>query len=119
MADIARYEVLFDDDAFDEDLAHATAAGTEVALAARDRLAREGVTADACKPCLAEGPDGTQLPGCVKLYLPPPAGQWGLVLRLALRSGEPVLYHVAFGVRHPGRAWQPSVYQVAHRRLNG
>lgn len=117
MADIARFAVLFDAEAFDEDVAHATVAGEEVARAARHQLERAGVAAQDCKPCLAEGPEGTALPGCVKLYLPPPAGQWGLVLRLGRRSGEPVLYHIAFGMRHPDRAWQPSVYRVAHGRL--
>jgi hypothetical protein len=33
-------------------------------------------------------------------------------------SGAPVLVCVAFGRRHPLHPWQPSVYQIAHRRLN-
>jgi hypothetical protein len=34
-------------------------------------------------------------------------------------DGTPVLVCLAFGLRHPTRAWQPSVYQVADRRLHG
>jgi hypothetical protein len=41
-----------------------------------------------------------------------------VVLRLVHFEGELGLLCVAFGVRHPERAWQPSVYQVAHRRLH-
>ena len=41
MADIAHFAVRFDEEAFAEDLEHATAAGREVAVAAR--LEREGV----------------------------------------------------------------------------
>jgi hypothetical protein len=33
-------------------------------------------------PLPVEGPEGTALGGCVKVYVPPPAGRWGLVLRL-------------------------------------
>ncbi len=115
---MASFQVRFDDEAFVEDLAHASAAGQKVALQARRRLERDGLAASETRPCLAEGPEGTRLAGCVKLYLPPPAGRWGLVLRLARAEEELVLYHLAFGVRHPERPWQPSVYQVAHRRLH-
>jgi hypothetical protein len=38
MADTARFEVLFDEEVFEEDLAHATAAGRAVAREARARL---------------------------------------------------------------------------------
>jgi hypothetical protein len=119
VADIACFEVRFDGDAFAEDLAHATPAGRDVALRARARLEREGLAAEECRRCLAEGPEGTALTGCAKLYLPHPVGRWGLVLRLARAGEQLVLYHLAFGVRHPERAWQPSVYQVAHHRLHG
>ena len=119
MPDIARFGVRFDEEAFLEDLAHATVSGRTIARQARERFERDGVTAAAVKPCLAEGPDGTQLPGCVKVYLPPPGGPWGMVLRLRRERDELVLYQLAFGLRHPSRPWQPSVYQVAHRRLHG
>lgn len=118
MADRARFEVLFDDEVFDEDIAHATAAGRKVARESRAQLERNGLAASETRPCLAVGPEGTRLAGCVKVYLPPPAGRWGLVLRLARAGDKVVLYHLAFGVRHPERPWQPSVYQVAHHRLH-
>jgi len=55
----------------------------------------------------------------VKTYLPQPDGAWGMVFTGDTdHTGAPVLVYVAFGVRHPTRAWQPSVYQVAHRRLH-
>jgi len=41
-----------------------------------------GVPIASLKPCDAAGADGTQLVGCAKVYLPPPAGPHGLVLRL-------------------------------------
>ncbi|HEX6781840.1 MAG TPA: HEPN domain-containing protein [Solirubrobacterales bacterium] len=45
--------------------------------------------------------DGTSLPGCVKVYLPPPGGPLGLVFRLAKgKDGRLHLDHLAFGVRH-------------------
>ena len=67
---------------------------------------------------MAEGPEGTRLRRCVKVYPPPPAGRWGLVLELVRAGGVLQLEHRAFGVRHPDRPWQPSVYQVADRRLH-
>jgi hypothetical protein len=60
------------------------------------------------------------LPGCVKVYVPPPGGPLGLVYRLAKnKDGRLCLDHLAFGVRHhpPGSAAE-SVYLVAHRRLH-
>ncbi len=51
---------------------------------------------------------------------PRPRGLWGIVFTGDVGvDGRPVLIALAFGVRHPSRAWQPSVYQVAHSRLNG
>jgi len=114
-----RFRVLFDDIAWAEDLHHASAAGAIAGYAAREWLETSGLLAEDIKPCLAEGPDGTRLSGCVKVYLPAPIGPWGLVLGLRPLEGEPVLYHLAFGLRHPTHAWQLSVYQVADHRLHG
>jgi hypothetical protein len=112
--------VRFDDEAFAEDLHHATAAGRDVGTRARGRFEREGVAASALSGCDPEGRDGTRLVGCVKTYLPQPGGGWGMVFSGDRETdGGPVLVVVSFGVRHPVHAWQPSVYQVAHRRLNG
>jgi hypothetical protein len=66
-----------------------------------------------------EGQDGTRLKGCVKLYIPQPAGQWGAVLSGDEEATKPALVLVAVGERHPVRPWKPSVYEIAHRRING
>jgi len=83
-----------------------------------ERALSEGLALDELKACEAEARDGTRLVGCVKTYRPQPDGQWGMVLRLRRFEGELGLFCVAFGRRHPQHAWQPSVYQVAHRRLH-
>lgn len=76
-------------------------------------------------PCEAEGPRGTRLPGCVKLYLPlgrePSAAPYGFVFELiASRGPKPVfsLRLLAFGERHP-RPGTRNVYERAHKRLHG
>lgn len=112
--------VAFDEVAWQEDLLSATGAGRESAVQARARLDREGQEVDALLPCQAEGSDGTSLSGCVKVYLPPPAGRWGLVYLIARdKDGRLHLDHLAFGLRHPPRGRRLSVYQAAHRRLHG
>lgn len=109
----------FDEEAVAEDLAHATEAGRAVASSERTRLETQGITAEELLACEAEGRDGTRLPGCVKTYLPQPDGDWGMVFTGDMDAqGTPVLVCLAFGVRHPTRPWQPSVYQVADRRLH-
>jgi hypothetical protein len=114
-----RFRVRFDELAFAEDVVHPTPAGRTAALQARERLEQDGIAVDDLIPCLAEARDATRLPGCVKTYLPPPDGLWGMVFTGDREGGTPVLVFLAFGRRHPTRAWQPSVYQVAHRRLHG
>ncbi len=95
-------------------------AGSEIARQERARLERDGIATSELRACAAEGPDGTRLGGCVKTYLPRPAGPSGMVFSGDTdKSGKPVLIGLAFGLRHPRRAWQPSVYQVAHARLHG
>lgn len=97
------FPVAFDELAVAEDLARLGSAGI-AALAALDRdidrlggLPRERLLA-----CEAEGRDGTRLPGCVKTYVPWPAGRFGVVM---------------VAVSHPARAL--TIYQIAQRRLNG
>jgi hypothetical protein len=119
MADSRRFPVRFDDEAFAEDCDHATSRGKEVAEGARERLEQEGIPPGELRACEAGGQEGTRLPGCVKTYLPPPDGRWGMVLTGDTDTdGAPVLVYLAFGERHPRRPWQLSVYQVAHRRLH-
>jgi hypothetical protein len=91
-----------------------------VASAIRAALERDGQPISELRKCQAEGPQ-TSLPGCVKAYVPAPAGAWGLVFLIARDpvSGALVLDHLAFGPRHPPtNSRRPSVYQIAHARLH-
>jgi hypothetical protein len=120
VADIPRFAVRFDEEAFTEDTHHASSAGHEVARRERARLERDGIAPSELRRCQAEGRDGTRLDGCVKSYRPLPNGPWGMVFTGDRDAdGNPVLVCVAFGVRHPARAWHLSVYEIAHRRLHG
>lgn len=112
------FGVTFDDGALAEDLAHSGARGRIVALDARRQFAAHGIAVALLRPCRDEGRDGTRLPGCVKTYLPAPVGDWGMVFEGRLdEHGQPFMHCLAFGRRHPLRAGQPSVYQVAAQRL--
>ena len=67
---------------------------------------------------LRQGPDGTALRHCVKIRLPPPNGKFGMVFRIERQLGRSVLVFAAFGVRHhPREANAPTVYEIAHDRL--
>jgi hypothetical protein len=117
--DSPRFSAHFDEEAFAEDLAHATEAGRRVAETERARIEREGIPVGELLACDAEARDGTRLGGCVKTYLPQPDGSWGMVFTGDTdEAGRPVLVYLAFGVRHPRQPWQASVYQVADRRLH-
>jgi hypothetical protein len=109
----------FDEDAWAEDLARTTDAGRTAAIAARRRYERSGVPLSELRPCERDARDGTDLPGCTKVYLPEPDGRFGLVFRFYLISGTLGLAHLAFGVRHhPPESHAPTVYQLAHDRLH-
>jgi hypothetical protein len=111
---------VFDDALFDADVEQASEAGAEAARAARKRFEGEGVPRDELRLCEAEGTDGTQLPHCLKVYLPPPAGRFGMVLQVELVAGLGQLRYIAFGVRHhPPESNAETVYEIAHRRLRG
>lgn len=113
--------VAFDELAWHEDLRQAAGSAKRIGEETRSRLEREGQAVDALFACEEEARDGTSLPGCVKIYLPPPGGPLGLVFRLAKgKDGRLYLDHLAFGIRHlPAGARGETVYQLAHRRLNG
>lgn len=113
-----RFPLRVDAAVLDEDLAHATVSGRKAIAANIARFEREGVPAGWLRRCQTEHRDGTSLPNCVKLYLPPPDGQWGAVFVAELAEGAPTLVLLAVGLRHPTQPWTPSVYQVAHRRLH-
>jgi hypothetical protein len=89
--------VAFDDDAFGEDLKRASESGAEIAETTRARYERDGVPADRLRKCEAEGSDGTSLPRCLKVYLPTPAGPFGMVFQLVARQGSLRLRYLAFG----------------------
>lgn len=112
--------VAFDELAWHEDLRQATGSAKRIGEETRSRLEREGQAIDALFACDEEARDGTSLPGCVKVYLPPLGGPLGLVFRLAKgKDGRLYLDHLAFGIRHlPAGARGETVYQLAHRRLN-
>lgn len=75
--------VAFDEMAWHEDLRRATGSAKRIGEETRSRLEREGQAIDALFACDEEARDGTSLPGCVKVYLPPLGGPLGLVFRLA------------------------------------
>ena len=112
------FEVHVDEAELAEDLAHATEAAQAAIRSMVDRLKSDGVPPDWLGKCDAEARDGTRLGGCVKLYIPQPAGQWGAVFLGGQVGGKPTLFLLAVGERHPGTPWKPSVYEIAHRRLH-
>lgn len=81
-------------------------------------LERAGAPIDQLRPCEDHGRDGTRLAGCLKLYVPLPAGPWGIVLQLARDQHGALLAVLAFGLRHPPTPRRSSVYQLAHQRLH-
>jgi len=108
-----------DDVALAEDLAHLSAAARTAIGPVVERLRHDGVPVQWLRRCEPEGRDGTRLPGCVKFYIPRPAGRWGAVLTADVAASAPRLVLLAVGERHPVAASRPSVYVIAHRRLNG
>lgn len=112
----------FDELAMAEDLARLDQGGVDaLAELGRDIERLGGLPRERLMACEEEGRDGTRLGGCVKTYVPWPAGRFGAVMVAVSHPERPVgLRVVAFGVRHqPPEAHALSVYQIAHRRLNG
>ncbi len=101
-----------------EDLAHASETGRAAIEPMIKRLKTDGAPVAWLKKCDAEARDGTRLPGCVKLYIPQSAGQWGAVFLGGFADNGPTLFLLAIGRRHPEASWKPSVYEIAHRRLH-
>lgn len=113
------FTAYFDQDAWEEDLAR-TPAGREAAEAARRDYERDGVPVEHLRRVQEHGNDRTVLPDCAKVYLPLPAGRFGMVFRAIKVEGRPCLAYLAFGVRHhPRDSKRPTVYQLAHQRLHG
>lgn len=115
----AHAPVVFDDRFWSRDLARTSARGRTAATNTRREYERHGCRVSTLRRCEAEGPDGTRLPGCVKVYLPQPAGPFGIVFRIARDATGTKLAVLAFGMRHqPRHSNAPSVYAIANRRLN-
>jgi hypothetical protein len=112
------FEVHVDERALADDLARASDAARAAIEPMLQRLKADGAPAVWLRRCDAEARDGTRLPGCVKLYIPQPAGRWGAVFLGGAVDGSLKLFLLAVGERHPDAAWRPSVYEIAHRRLN-
>jgi hypothetical protein len=110
--------VVFDDVLWHADLERASADAAAAAAAARGQLERHGAPIDQLRPCQEHGRDDTRLRGCLKLYVPPPAGPWGIVFQLAIAKHGAFLAVLAFGLRHPPAGRRMSVYQIAHHRLH-
>lgn len=114
-----RFPARFDPDAFRMDMARTTPSGQEAAESARRDYAAGGVPRKYLRPCDAEGRDGTELTQCLKAYVPPPAGRFGMVFKFVIADDGPRLDYLAFGVRHhPPGSNAPTVYEIAHRRLH-
>jgi hypothetical protein len=110
--------VLFNEGAFAEDTKRSGRAGAKVLREARSRFERDGVEVRTLRRCDAEHRDGTKLAACFKIYLPPPNGKFGMVLRFIRDSESLGLRYLAFGVRHhPRDSNARTVYDIAHRRL--
>lgn len=112
------FPVHIDERELAEDLAHMSGAGRAAIESTIQRLGTNGVPAAQLRRCDPEAQDGTRLPGCVKLYIPQPVGQWGAVFLGGALSEAPTLFLLAVGNRHPSGPWKPSVYEIAHRRLH-
>lgn len=114
----------FDDDVWAEEIGRFSTSGRAhaVAVGARSDIERPDARI-AVRPCESEGPDGTRLAGCVKVYAPlrtePSRAPYGFVfaIRTQADSGRVALRMVAYGERHPSRG--RNVYERAHRRLHG
>ncbi len=115
------FPVHLDEDALAEDLARLPDGAAEALGALRKELGHlDGWPASRLKACQAEGQDGTRLDGCVKAYVPWPAGRFGAVFVPVSHPKRPLaLRLIAFGVRHhPAGSHAETVYRIAHRRLH-
>lgn len=77
------------------------------------------------KRCKADGPGGTELPGCRKLYVPlgkqgASQAPYGFVFQLIQKPDHSLAWNlIAFGERHPTNNRTRNVYERAHKRLHG
>jgi hypothetical protein len=121
----ASVAVFFGAQEWDEEVERLRAGDPGRAQAKRARREIQGgTTALRWRRCEPEGPDGTRLPGCRKLYIPldgdgASAAPYGFVFQLARADDGLVWSFIAFGERHPSNPNTRSVYERAHKRLHG
>jgi hypothetical protein len=89
----------------------------------RRKLETDGVGRGLLERCDEQAPDGSQLGGLLKAYVPlreGPASRrpFGFVFRPGREQGRLGLGMLAFGERHP-RPGTRSVYERAHKRFHG
>ena len=118
---VRRARARFDHDAWEEDLSRARRRRGAPWPGALVEYEQSGIPIAQLRRVAEHRHDGTELPGCAKVYLPPPDGRFGMVFALRLDSdARPLLTYLAFGVRHhPRDARSPTVYQFAHQRMDG
>jgi len=119
MADTGiRFPARFDPDAWETDLARSTPDGRTAAETAKVDYERSGVPAERLRPCDPEGRDGNRLENCLKVYVPHPAGKWGIVFMLLEIDSRLRLEFMGFGMRHhPKNAHAPNVYDLSGKRV--
>jgi hypothetical protein len=91
--------VIFDEHIFQEDLAYTNVTGIAVARLTRHRYESQGIPVAELRLTEAKGPHGAILPQCLKVYLPPPDGPFGMVFRLMVDDTGAHLQYLAFGQR--------------------
>lgn len=112
--------VVFKDALFAADVKRLGARGRLAMHAMRQRLERDGVGLDERAACQADHAAGTQLAGCMKVYVPARGGAWRIVFQVArLADGRLGLVYVAAGVGHLPGGIRRDVYDLAHFRLHG
>jgi hypothetical protein len=112
--------VVFVDDLFEVDLQRVGGTGRAALRAARRRMERDGLGPEDRWECRAEHASGTDLPGCMKTYVPRPGGRWRMVFQVTrLPDGRLALVFVAAGVGHLPGGLRRDVYAIAHHRLHG
>lgn len=111
----------FSEALFEADLLRMSDRGREALRVARARIEREGVAADERRPCQANHPSGTDLPGCLKIYVPDMSGRWRVIFQVVRFADRRLgLEYVAAGVAHlPRESRRRDVYELAHYRVHG
>lgn len=111
--------IVFDEVAITYDLRRLPDSARIALQTLRNRIHRDGgLPTTRLKKCTSEADDATQLPHCLKTYVPWEENKWGLVLIAVAHPQRPfALRAFAYGNRHPS-GMTASVYQIAHNRLN-